>query len=313
MDFKGKKVLVAGGTGLIGTPLVKMLIEEEGASVRIVSLDDKSRAHPEADFHNLDLTKFDNCLSACSGMDYVFNLLCLKGSPKFMKEKPATAFDTNTDLENNLIRATHRCGVKNYFLTSSIGVYPAADVFFEDNAIKEKLPSTNDMAGGFAKFVAEIQAQHYTAEHGMTISIVRPANTYGPGDDFDSEKAMVVPSFIKRVLGGENPFMARGASRVRDVIYCEDVARGMLHIAKIEETRPINLGSGIGYSLSEILDAVINNFENKPEVLWTESKSIGDTRRVLDVSRAKSLGWSPKISLEEGIKKTMEWYKTQKK
>lgn len=312
MNFKGKNVLVAGGNGLIGTPLHWMLIEEEGANVRIASLGDKSRVHPKADFYELDLTKLGNCLSACSGMDYVFNLLCLKGSPKFMKEKPATAFDVNTDLENNLIRATNRCGIKNYFLTSSIGVYPAAEMFFEDDAINEKLPSKNDRAAGFAKFVAEVQAQHYAVEHGMKISIVRPANTYGPGDDFDSEKAMVAPSFIRRALGGENPFMARGASQIRDVIYCEDVARGMLHVAKLEETRPVNLGSGIGYTLSEILDAVIENLENKPEVVWQDSKSLGDTRRILDISRARSLGWSPKISLKEGVKKTMDWYRKNK-
>ena len=130
MNFKGKKVLVAGGTGLIGTPLVKMLIEKEDANVRIASLDDKSRAHPKAEFFKLDLTKYVNCMVACSGVDFVFNLLCLKGSPKFMKEHPATAFDVNTDLENNMIRAAHQWGIKNYFLTSSIGVYPAAEVFF---------------------------------------------------------------------------------------------------------------------------------------------------------------------------------------
>ena len=168
------------------------------------------------------------------------------------------------------------------------------------------------MAAGFAKCVAEVQARHYMAEYGMVISIVRPANTYGPLDDFDSEKAMVVPSFIRRALGGENPFMARGASVIRDVIYCEDVARGMLHIAKLEETRPVNLGSGIGYKLSEILDAVIENLEEKPEIV-REDSGLGDKQRVLDISRAKSLGWSPKISLKEGIKKTMDWYKNQKK
>lgn len=313
MNFKGKKVLVAGGNGLIGTPLHWMLIEEEGANVRIASLGDKLHVHPKADFHELDLTKLGNCLSACSGMDYVFNLLCLKGSPKFMKEKPATVFDGNTDLENNMIRAARRCGIQNYFLTSSIGVYPAAEVFFEDDAINEKLPSKNDRAGGFAKLVAEIQAQHYMAEYGMKISIVRPASTYGPNDCFDSERAMVVPSFIRRALSGENPFVLRGASQVRDFIYCEDVARGMIHIAKLEETRPVNLGSGTGYTLFQLMNAVFDNLEKIPKVVCQESQSKGDKQRVLSIERAKSLGWSPKISLQEGIKKTTEWYKNQKK
>ncbi|MEK7503317.1 MAG: NAD(P)-dependent oxidoreductase [Patescibacteria group bacterium] len=313
MNFKGKKVLVAG-YGLIGTPLVKMLIEEEGAKVRVASLNGASRAHPGIkDFFELDLMNFENCFIACDGMDYVFNLLCLKGSPQAMKEKPATFFDANILLDLLVLRAAHKCGVGGYLLASSLAVYPPAEVFFEDDAGNEKLPSKNDIAGGLAKLAGEFQARFYAIEHGMLISTVRPANTYGPFDDFDSERAMVVPSFIRRALGGENPFVARGASQFRDVIYSEDVARGMIHVAKLEEKRPVNLGSGTAYSFPKILGTVLDNLEEKPEVVWQESKSRGDSRRVLDISRAKSLGWNPKISLEEGIKRTMEWYSANKK
>lgn len=314
MDFKGKNVLVVGCTGLIGRQLTRMLIEEEDAKVRGVSLDDRFCAHPNIqDFLQLDLAKFGNCLVACSGMDYVFNLLCLKGSPKFSKEHPATFFDSNTDLENNMIRATRRCGIRNYFLTSSIGVYPAAEIFFENDAANEKLPSKNDMAGGFAKLVAEIQAKHYMTEYGIKISVVRPANTYGPYDNFGSENAMVVPSLIKRVFDGEDPLVVWGdGSQIRDLIFSEDVARGMLHVAKLEETRPVNLGSGNGYSIKELVEVIVSNVEKKPEVVWDTTKPTGDKKRVLDTSRARSLLWSPKVSLEEGINKTMEWYRQNK-
>lgn len=313
MDFKGKNVLVAGGTGLIGTPLVKILIEEEGAKVRVVSLDDISRCHKDAKFLDFDLMHFGNCLTACSGTDFVFNLLCLKGSPKAMKEEPATFFDANIFLDLNVLRAAHQCGVTGYLLASSLAVYPPAEIFCEDDADNEKLPSKNDEFAGFAKLAGEKQAKAYVKQYGMKISMVRPANTYGQWDDFESERAMVVPSFIRRALLGENPFILRGASQIRDFIYCDDVARGMVHVAKLEESRPVNLGSGTGYTLLQLANAVLGNLEKKPEIILQYSQSLGDKQRVLNTDRAKSLGWCPKISLEEGIKKTMEWYlKNQK-
>ena len=269
MNFQGKKVLVAGGAGLIGTPLHKMLVEEEDAEVTVVSLDNRMRVHPKARFLQLDLMSYPNCLIACGGMDFVFNLLCLKGSPRAIREKPATFFDANIYLDLNLLRAAARCGVRGFLLASSLAVYPPAEVFFEDDAVNEKLPSKNDRFAGLAKLAGEIQAQAYMIEHGLTISIVRPANTYGPYDDFDSEKAMVVPSFIKRAVGGENPFRGRGdGSAVRDVIFSEDVARGMIHVAKCEEVRPVNLGSGIGYTTKELAEAVVDTLENPSEIVW---------------------------------------------
>ena len=87
--FKGKKVLVAGGTGMIGIPLVEMLLEE-GAKVRVASLDEPSRANPKAEFLRADLRLFDNCQKAAAGVDYAFNLLCIKGSPAAVAAKPAS-------------------------------------------------------------------------------------------------------------------------------------------------------------------------------------------------------------------------------
>ncbi len=304
---------MAGGTGLIGTPLHYLLIEEEDAEVTVASVGYRMRVHPKARSMELDLTYYENCWEVCRGMDYVFNLLCLKGSPQFMKEKPATAFDANLDLETNMLRAAQACGVGGYFLTSSIGVYPAAEVFFEDDAATDRLPSKNDRAAGFAKLVGEIQAQLYAIEHGMKISIVRPANTYGPLDDFDSDRAMVVPSLIRRVYNGEDPLVIRGRSNVRDMVFSEDVARGMLHIAKLEETRPVNLGSGIGYTIGELAETVVRHARKKPRIVYDDTeKSGGDTKRVLDISRAQSLGWAPEISLDEGIKKSTSWYEQNK-
>ncbi len=313
MDFyKDKKVLVTGGTGLIGRPLVEMLIGH-GANVRIASLDSPPKIHPQAEFMQVDLTGYENCKKACKDMDYVFNLVGIKGSPKMMKERPATYFVPSLMFSTNMMEAAYREGVKSFLFTSSVGVYAPAEVLFEDD-VEKTLPSPNDLFGGWHKRTGELQARTYKIEYGWDkISIVRPTNTYGPYDNFNPENAMVVPSLIKRALDGENPFVVWGdGSPIRDFIHAKDVARGMLLALKKNPgpDKPINLGSGVGYTIKNLVEIITNNVEKKSEVVWDTSKPSGDKKRLMDITRAKELlGWQPEISLEEGVKDTMEWYK----
>ncbi|QQG45437.1 MAG: NAD-dependent epimerase/dehydratase family protein [Candidatus Sungiibacteriota bacterium] len=311
-DFANKKVLVAGGTGLIGIPLVEILIQE-GAQVRIASLDHESRAHKQAEFRKIDLLKMDNCLHVCEGMDYVFNLLCAKGPPRFNKEKPATLFEMNLMLDVNMLSAAREKGADGYLLASSLAVYPPAEVFHEDDVWKG-FPSKNDWFAGLAKRMGEIQAEAYRLQYGWEkISIVRPANTYGPYDDFESDAAMVIPYLIREAVGGRNPLrMESDGLQVRDFIHARDVARGMMLVAKKGVSEPVNLGSGIGYTIRQVLEIVLRHSECTPKTIWKDSGPSGDRRRVLDVQRARSLGFEPQISLEEGIRETVEWYRTHK-
>lgn len=307
--FKGKKVLVTGGTGLIGRPLVEMLIKE-GSKVTIASLDDPSRAHPEAEFHRVNLMEFSNCLKVCEGIDYVFQLAGIKGSPAMTAKKPASFFVPTITFNTNMMEAARQCGVEKYLFTSSIGVYAPAEVFYEDDVWKT-FPSENDRFAGWAKRMGELQAEAYRIEYGWNdIYIVRPANVYGPYDNFDPENAMVIPSLIKRALDGENPLVVWGdGTPIRDFIHAKDVARGMMLVMEKGITQPVNLGSGNGVSISEIVEIIVNNMEKKPEVVWDISKPSGDKKRLMDISRAKSIGFSPAISIEEGIKEVMDWYK----
>ena len=316
MDFKGKKVLVAGGTGLIGIPLVKMLIEEEGAKVTIVSLDSIKRAHPNARFLHADLTDLGNCKSACYGMDYVFNLLCVKGSPDAMRKYPATFFEKNLLLDIQLLRAASATkSVRGYLLASSLAVYPPAPVFRE-NAVWGRNPSRNDWYAGWAKRMGELQVEAHQQQFGdeMKISIVRPTNTYGPYDNFNPENAMVVPSLIRRAVGGENPLIVKGdGSEVRDFLHARDVARGMLLVAKAEHTTPVNLGSGSGVLIRDLVIAVAMNVNPIPNIEWDATAGAGDAIRVMNIERARSLGFEPKIPLEDGIYETVEWYRSEYK
>src|SRR3989338_9013758 len=140
--YKDKNVLVTGGTGLIGRPLVEMLIEK-GAKVRIASLDDPSRAHPQAEFMRVNLMQFDNCLKVCKRMDYVFHLAGIKGSPAMTSKKPASFFVPTITFNTNMMEAARQSGAAKYLFTSTIGVYSPSEVFYEDDVWKT-FPSEND-------------------------------------------------------------------------------------------------------------------------------------------------------------------------
>jgi len=308
LNFQNKKVLVTGGTGLIGIPLVEMLIER-GAKVRIASLDDPSRAHPQTEFRQVNLTRFDNCMRACENMEIVFHLAGIKGSPAMTREKPASFFIPTISFNTNMMEAARQCGVQRYLFTSTVGVYSPAEIFYEDDVWKT-FPSPNDRFAGWAKRMGELQAQAYEIEYGWDkISIVRPANVYGPYDNFDPNNAMVIPSLIKRALDGENPLAVWGdGSPVRDFIHAKDVARGMLLAIDKGVGEAINLGSGTGVKIKDIVDIITGNMEAKPEVIWDTSKPLGDKKRLMDISKAKSIGFEPLISIEQGIKEVMHWY-----
>jgi len=182
--YENKKILVTGGTGLIGRPLVEMLLAQ-GAQVRIASLDDPSRADSRAEFLQVDLTKFDNCLKACEGMDIVFHLAGIKGSPQMAKEKPASFFVPTILFNTNMMEAAKQSQIERYLFTSSVGVYSPAEVFYEDDVWKT-FPSENDKFAGWAKRMGELQAEAYAIEYNWDkVAIVRPANVYGSFDNFD--------------------------------------------------------------------------------------------------------------------------------
>ena len=155
--YKNKRVLVTGGTGLIGQPLVKMLLDQD-AIVTVVSLDDPSRCPDGAIFRQADLRDFNECMSVCENQEMVFQLVGIKGSPKMCAERPASFFVPTITFSFNMMEAARRVGVERYLFTSSIGVYQPADMFREDDVWKT-FPSPNDRFAGWAKRMAELQAE----------------------------------------------------------------------------------------------------------------------------------------------------------
>ena len=311
--FKGKNVLVTGGTGLIGRPLVEML-DNSGANIRIVSLDTPTEMPARTEFISADLREFANCAKAVKDIEVVFHLAGVKGSPAMASQRPASFMVPTVTFSFNMMEAARRAGIERYLFTSSVGVYAPSDHFLEDDVWKT-FPSPNDRFAGWAKRMGELQAEAYAIEYGWDkISIVRPANVYGPYDNFDPENAMVIPSLINRASSGERPLNVWGdGSPIRDFIYSKDVASGMMKVMESGYNKPVNLGSGTGVTIKAIAETVASLMPDNCEIVWDTSKPSGDKKRLMNTKRAESLGIYATTDLNQGIKETIDWYNANNK
>ena len=245
--FKNKEILITGGTGLVGNQLTNLLLDS-GANLTIASLDDPNNKKINIEYVKTDLRYLDKCIEITKNKEIVFNLVGIKGSPAMALKKPASFFVPTITFSINMMEAARRNNVNRYLYTSSVGVYSPSEVFYEDDVWKT-FPSDNDKFAGWAKRMGELQAEAYKIEHNWNnISIVRPANVYGPFDNFDPKNAMVIPSLIHRISSGENPLLVWGdGSPIRDFIHARDVAHGMLMAVYKEIDIPINLFNMIPY------------------------------------------------------------------
>jgi GDP-L-fucose synthase len=187
-----------------------------------------------------------------------------------------------------------------------VGVYQPAPILREDDVLNT-MPSKNDWFGGWAKRMGEMQIKAFEVQNGFSkSSIVRPANVYGPHDNFDLNSAMVVPSLIRKADENDKLEVWGDGSQIRDFIHAYDVARGMIFAVENKITEPINLGSGEGVKIKTIAETVSNYFGK--ELIWDKNKPAGDPIRLFDTTRAKSYGFEPSIYIKEGIINTIEWY-----
>lgn len=309
--YSGKKVLIPGGSGMVGHALSALLLEQ-GATVRVVSLDNPDRAPKGVEFIKADLMDLDKCIALCEGMDYVFNLTGVKGSQITCKERPGLYFERSVILGMNMLRAVRAKNVERYLFTSSYSVYAPSTVFNEDDVWKT-FPSENDWGNAWGKRVCELHIEAYQRELKLdNVCIVRPSSVFGPYDIFSSD-GMVVSALIHRAAEGQNPLVVWGdGTAVRDFIYSRDLARGMMLMLEKMPDKPVNLGNGKGTSVKELAELVVKHVDPSIKLVFDTSKPSGDPKRVMNTERAASFGFKPEVSMDDAIRETVEWYRTNR-
>ena len=305
--FANKKIIVTGGTGLIGRFVVKKLCDFS-AYVTVVSLD-KLNIDKRAEHILGDLTDFNFCKKVTSNKDLAFHMSGIKGSIKVTIEKRPVFLFLYFD-EHKFLEASRLNGIKKLVYTSSIGAYSSREIFKENESNFNEPPM--DMFPGWAKRIAELQIQAYKKQYNLNnFYIVRPCNVYGPGDNFDPDNAMVIPTLFNRIYNKENPVTIWGdGSSIRDFAYAEDVADGVILTLYYgtDNLEFINLGSGKGYSIKDLVETLssfINfkyKFENLNHLVFKE---------LWILQMQKILNYEPKFSLMKGLKETWNWYQNK--
>jgi len=305
-SFAGANAVVTGGTGLIGRQVVDLLCGA-GARVKVVSLD-RLALNDQAEYLVGDLTDFAFCKEVTRGADCVFHLAGIKGSASVSATHLASHFVPTLMFNTNTLEACRLNQVPRVVYTSSIGAYASTDVFQEGEP-GDFHDAPMDFAG-WAKRMGELQIHAYKTQYGLDrFAIVRPSNVYGPGDNFDPRNAMVIPTLMHRIYRQEDPVVIWGdGSAIRDFVYSRDAAEGiLLALAHGTRGRYVNLGSGVGVSIRELVETLRSFIPFNYQ--FDASKSSGYPKRVMDISLAREwLGYHPATSLREGLQRTWDWF-----
>jgi len=316
-----KKVLVAGGAGFIGSHLVELLVEK-GASVTVAdnlengSLENLKEVNKQIRFSKKDLRISKEAKEACRRQEVVFNLAAKVGGIEFNKRNPGTMFRDNILINTTVLEAAREQRVERFLVVSSACVYPRfCSIPTSEKEGFKGVPEPTNEGYGWAKRMAEVQGRLYAQEFGMKIGIVRPYNTYGPRDHFDPEKSHVIPALIKRVFDGEDPLIVWGSgNQSRAFLYVSDLVRGMVvAVEKYPQPDPINIGTDEEIKIKELINLIVKLSGKNPKIVFDTSKPEGQPRRNCDTQKAKEkIGFEAKVKLNEGLKKTIEWYKYER-
>lgn len=304
-SFDSKNVLVTGGTGMIGRQVVDILSKTD-ANIKIVSLD-KIKVNDKAEHVFGDLTDFSFCKTICKDIDFVFHIAGVGVSVKAAKKRIATNFVPMLMMNTNILEASRLSRVEKMVFTSTVGAYSKAEVLKESDYKMNSIPM--DFCS-WAKRIAEAQIYAYKIEYGLeNFSIVRPANVYGPGDNFDPENSLVIPSLFFRIFNKDDPVVIWGdGSAIRDFVYSRDVAEGIIQALYYGiDVGFLNLGSGESRTIRELVE-ILHSFLDF-NYSFDCSKPLGDQKRVMDISQAKEkIHYNPSTSLLDGLKQTWEWF-----
>lgn len=316
-DFwKNKKVLVTGGTGFVGSFVAEML-HKLGAKVTVTTLSNKleniSAIKRDIKIIQADLTQFSNADRVTKNQEIVLNLASKVAGIQYNINHPATMFSDNVQIVKNMIEASRKNNIERFLITSSACVYPRhcsiptteKEGFIDD-------PEPTNLGYGWGKRVSELLGRFYSMQYKMKIAIARPYNAYGPRDDFDPKTSHVIPGLIRRVFEGESPLIVWGSGKqTRSFLYVEDFARGLIEIIeKYPEADPVNIGADDEITIADLAKFIVKLSGKNIKIKFDRTKPDGQPRRKCDTSKAlQKFGFKAKISLEEGLEKTILWYK----
>ncbi len=310
--LKGKRVVVTGGSGFIGTHFLMELVEL-GAYVRThVHENELQFEHNHIQvLRDIDLMKLEDCIKLIDGADYVIHCAGEVAHPSSVPTDVQISLK-QLNLIGNVLEACAKNKVKRFLdLNSSTGYPDIRRPLTEDEYWIDE-PYKSYYGYGWMRRYREKLMEHVSKFSGLEIALARCTAIFGPNDNFDLKTCHVVPALIRRVLNDENPFTAWGSPDVvRDFLYVKDVVKGaLLILEKGESMKPYNLGYGNGITIGEILDTILKVTGKNPEIVWDNSKPTTIPFRAVSIERIKTeLGFEPKYTFKEGIKETIDWYK----
>jgi GDP-L-fucose synthase len=318
-DFwHGKRVLVAGGSGFVGSHLVTRLLDE-GARVSATASTDVSLRRFLSPFIDRittfvgDLRDPDHARKTVQDHEVVLYLAARVGGVAYNVAHPASLFRDNLQPFVSVIEAARLEATPRFLVTSSACVYPRdASVPTPEHEGFARVPEVTNSGYGWAKRMEEYLAGAYHAEFGLDVCVARPVNAYGPHDNFDPWTGHVIPALIRRVLGGESPLRVWGdGTATRSFLYVDDVVRGLLAVAeRARETDAINIATDEEVSVGDLARLVVRLTGRNTIVEFDPSKPSGQRRRLCDTSRARqALGFKAEVGLEEGLARTIAWYR----
>ncbi|MDG6218685.1 MAG: GDP-L-fucose synthase [Candidatus Thermoplasmatota archaeon] len=311
MDWTHKKITLTGGMGFLGSFVYEKLLEK-GANEENIMI-------PRSNDFDLRLKK--NCTTVCKGKDIVIHLAANVGGIGYNQQHPGELFYDNLLMGAHMMEEARKAGVEKYTAVGTICAYPKfTTVPFREEELWNGYPEETNAPYGLAKKMQLVQGQAYRKQYNFNAIFLLPVNLYGPRDDFDPKKSHVVASSIKKFIDAkknkEKQVIVWGTGKAtREFLYVEDAAEAIiLATERYNKSDPVNIGSGFEITIMDLVHLIadITRFDGK--IVWDASKPDGQPRRKLDVSKAKEeFGFEAQTEFEEGLKKTIDWYKKQER
>ncbi len=312
--LKNKNILVTGGSGFVGTNLLKKLLKSEANLFATINNTKPSIEDSRITYIKGDLEIKENCIEAVKDIDYVFMCAANTSGANIMARTPLVHLTPNILMNMQMLEAAYEAKVEKFLFISTNTVYPLTDFPVKEDDVTNEFYESYHIVAWMKRFT-EIVCDMYSTRiiNPMKTIIVRPGNLYGPYDKFDWEKSKVLPALMRRAIERQDPFEVWGdGNDLKDFLYIDDFIDALVvAISKIETSNPVNIASGIPITIKEALKEILRaaDYEDA-KVKFDASKPSMIPKRLINIDQAREiLGLNPKVDFSKGIKKTIDWYK----